>query len=394
MDVSMSNFTFRPLANDDDAQQIKTLDAQCFIGSESDGSTYVEHVGTENFRLLCQSDQIIGGLAILPMGQWWGGQRVSMAGIASVGILPEHRGGGSAIFMMRSAVQEMYHSGVAASVLYPATQRLYRKAGYEQGGTHCAWTIRTDQIGGIGRSLPITPMTPDPKILMSTYATYAAQHNGLGDRHRSIWRQKLHQRDDQPLYGYWIGAPDHPQGYIVFTQHRDKGEGILTIRDWTATTVEAAQTLWSFLHGHRSQIDRIRWYSGAFDPMLPLLPEQSAHMTDIDHWMLRIINVPLALEQRGYPLHVAGELHFRVEDTVIDANSTSFVLTVQNGKGTVKPGGRGDLTLSVGALASLYAGLHSPQYLKWLGWLEGADDQVAIAAPLFAGPPSWIPDFF
>ncbi|MEM7769596.1 MAG: GNAT family N-acetyltransferase [Cyanobacteria bacterium P01_A01_bin.37] len=387
-------FAYRPLANEHEEQRLKTLDSQCFIGSENDANTYFDQIKAENFRVLCQADQIIGGLSLLPMGQWWGGQWVSMAGIAAVGIFPEHRGGGSALALMRAAVQELYESEFALSVLYPATQRLYRKAGYEQGGTRCRWEIRTEHIGIAERSLSMTPISPDLDLLKPIYAQYAKRHNGLGDRHPSIWRQKIHAQSDETIYAYRVGSEVSPQGYIVFTQKRDHGQGILTIRDWTATTVEAAKTLWGFLFSHRSQIDLIRWFSGATDPMLPLLPEQSAQMTDIELWMLRIVNVPLALERRGYPLHVNTTLHIHVHDDLIAANTHAFVLTVENGKGSIQTGGRGDLIMTIQGLASLYSGLHSPQHLKWMGWLDGPDDSVAIAAQIFAGSPPWIADFF
>ncbi|MEO1521391.1 MAG: GNAT family N-acetyltransferase [Cyanobacteria bacterium J06633_2] len=386
--------TYRPLANDQEKQLFQSLDAQCFVGSDSGAETYLNQVGAENFRVLCRSEQIVGGLCILPMRQWWGGQRVSMAGIAAVGIFPEYRGDGSAIHLMRSGIQELYDSGFAISVLYPATQRLYRKAGYEQGGTRCAWEIRTDQIGRFERSLPITPISPEPDVLNPIYEQYASQYNGLSDRHSSIWQQKLYTKADELIYGYGVGSVETPQGYVVFTQKRDQEGGILSIRDWTATTVEAATSLWNFLYGHRSQIDRVRWSSGISDPMLPLLAEQVAQMTGIEYWMLRIINVPLALEQRGYPPHVTGEFHFQVQDDGLEANTTSYVLTVEKGRGTVQTGGRSDTQLTIRALASLYSGRHHPQKLKWLGWLTGPDDSLAIAAQIFAGSPPWIAEFF
>jgi predicted acetyltransferase len=392
--IMSSSFNYRPLANDSEVERLKTLDAQCFLGTEKDADIYFSQVGVEAFRSIWHNDDMMGGLSILPMGQWWGGQRVPMAGIASVGIAPEHRGKGGAIALMRSAVQEIYDRNIPLSVLYPATQRLYRKAGYEQGGIRCAWEMRTDQIHLRERSLPLMPIAPDPEILNPIYAQHAARYSGLCDRHQSIWLQRIQPKADETVYAYRVGTDDHPQGYMVFTQSRDSGQGTLAIRDWAALTVEAAKTLWGFLFSHRSQITRIQWTGGAVDPMLPLLPEQSAQMIDREMWMLRIVNVPLALESRGYPPTANANLHLKIHDDGIDANTGAFTLSVSNGKGTVQPGGQGDLEMSIRGLAALYAGFHSPHHLRWMGWLSGSDDSVAIAHQLFAGSSPWMSDFF
>ncbi len=317
-----------------------------------------------------------------------------MAGIASVGILPEHRGSGSAIAMMRSAVQELSTQNVAISVLYPAVQRLYRNAGYAQGGVRCGWNIRTERIRLNERSLPIVSMPVDLDLLEPIYAQYAPSQNGSCDRHHSIWLQKICTKADEPIYAYRVGAEAQPQGYIVFTQNRENGQGTLTIRDWTAITVDAAQTLWAFLAAHRSQVDVVRWHGDSVNAMLALLPEQSAQMTHQMIWMLRIINLPLALESRGYPPSVNADLHLRVVDDVLSANSGAFVLSVQHGVGTVSPGGRGDMAIAIQGLAPLYTGLYTSHQLRWMGWLEGTDESVAIAAQLFAGSSPWMADFF
>lgn len=392
-------FEYRPLQEESEEAFVQRLDAQCFLGTTANAERYFNQIGANNFRVLCQGTQPIGGLSILPMGQWFGGQRVPMAGIASVGILPEHRGDGGAIALMRATIQELYERDLPISVLYPATQRLYRKALYEQGGTYCGWEIRVDQIQISERSLPLNSISPDIETLKPIYQRYAARHNGPVDRHRSIWMQKVDPGLIAPesapeIYAYQVGVAPNPEGYIVFSQKREDGQGVLTIRDWTAVTVEAARSLWAFLAGHRSQVDIIRWRGGVVDPMLPLLPEQSARMTFAERWMLRILNLPLALEARGYAAGVSGELHLKIRDEDIATNTGAWILTVTGGQGTVTPGGRGDLNLSIQAMASLYTGLMTPYELRWIGWLDGSDESVAIATQLFAGPSPWMPDFF
>lgn len=96
--------------------------------------------------MIRHAGQIAGGLSLYSMGQWFGGQRISMSGIAGVGVAPEYRGMGVATELMRQTVNELYANGVPLSALYAATQELYRKVGYEQAGSYCRFSLPTRSI--------------------------------------------------------------------------------------------------------------------------------------------------------------------------------------------------------------------------------------------------------
>ena len=73
----------------EDIQQLMTIMDQCFVALSGSSEAYINLVGVENFRIMRQSGQIVGGLAAIPMSQWFGGKRVPMTGIGAVGIAPE-----------------------------------------------------------------------------------------------------------------------------------------------------------------------------------------------------------------------------------------------------------------------------------------------------------------
>jgi predicted acetyltransferase len=107
-----------------------------------------------------------------------------------------------------------------------------------------------------------------------------------------------------------------------------------------------------------------------------------------------VVDVGAALAARGYPAGVEAELHLAVADDVLPANNASFVLRVAKGRGEVAPGGSGSLRLDVRALAALFAGYRSPAQLRMSTDLVGSDQDLALAATLFAGPAPWMPDGF
>lgn len=390
-----AQFEYRTPADANEIRQLGAILSQSFVGAPSESEIYIDRLGRENFRLLHSSGGMAGGLALIPMGQWWGGQRVPMTGIASVGIAPESRGTGAALALLQQMLRELYGAGVPLSALYPATQRLYRKVGYEQGGTHNKWSIAPAEIQMRERLLPAQAVG---SIDIATFAELQQQHgsrnNGHLDRHPAIWQGVLKPEENQPLYAYLIGARDRPQGYVIFQQRRSSQGTKLYIRDWAVLSAEAGKSLWTFLADHRSQIDHVYWQGAAVDPLTLLLPEQPHKLESSITWLLRIVNVRSSLEKRGYPAHTTAELHLSVQDDLLPENTGNFILSVSQGQGSVTPGGTGAMQLSIRGLAALYAGLYTPEQLRLLGFLEASEATLQTATQIFAGASPWMNDFF
>ena len=386
-------FEYSPIANLDDVQQLGKIIEQCFIG-EVDNELYINRIGRENFRIIREGGQVVGGLAMISMGQWWGGERVPMTGIAAVGIAPEYRLTGAAIALMQHAVKELHTKGVPISVLYPATQRLYRKAGYEQGGIFCGWEVTTESIQLREQPLRVKPIeSNNHEVFHHLYQEQAKLNNGNLDRNQAIWEQLVQPNKKEKLYAYLIGS-DQPQGYILFSQNREDDGYVVRVSDWTVLTTAAAQTFWCFLANHRSQINRVRWKSSGVDFLSLLLPEQTVKQKFVDRWMLRVIDVAKALEKRGYPQGIQTQLHLEVRDDWLAENNGRFILSVANGRGEVSIGGNGELKLDIRGLAPLYTGLFTPHQLQLMGKLDATLTALSVATQIFTGLSPWIADFF
>ncbi|MBD0269554.1 MAG: GNAT family N-acetyltransferase [Cyanobacteria bacterium Co-bin8] len=379
--------------DDSDAKRLSQLLGQSFVVDPDAELSYMTRIGYQQMRIMRQGAALLGGLAILPMGQWFGGQRVTMSGIAAVCIAPEARGSGAALAMMQQTILELHKNRVPLSTLYPAVQQLYRRAGYEQGGTYCHWTVNPAAIAVKQLPLPLTPITLEPATLAPLAQQQARHHNGLLDRHPLIWQWVI-SPPDQRCYGYVIGPAQAPEGYLVFTQIRTESGTRLKILDWNALTPQAVTSLWAFLASHRSQIEQIQWIGGAIDWLSLGLPEQTAKLHSISRWMTRIVCVPEALEARGYPSSLTGELHLAITDDLLPENQGNWLLTLDQGQSHITQGGRGELKLSIRGLASLYTGLFSPHQLQQMGYLDGPEPSLSLAAQAFGGASPWLADFF
>lgn len=389
-----SKFEYSTISNLEDGQRFGSIIEQCFLSSPGEGQSWINLMGIENLRIIHHNKDVAGGLAIMPMAQWWGGASVAMTGIAGVGITPEYRGTGAALSLMQLSVKELYAKGVAISVLYPATQHLYRKAGYEQGGSFYGWEIPAQSIQIKEQPLPIKAIPAESEIFYELYAKQAKNINGYLNRAQPIWHRIMKPSGKDTFYAYLIGSVEEPQGYIILSQHSGEDGAILRVRDWVVLTNAAAQTFWSFLNNHRSQIDKIRWRGSVIDNLSLLLPEQTAKIKFTKGWMLRVIDVEKALSARGYLSGIEAELHLEITDDLITENNGKFILSVANGRANVAKGGKAELKLDIRGLAPLYTGLFTPQQLQLAGKLDATDTELSTATKIFTGMSPWMADFF
>ncbi|PIG91517.1 GNAT family N-acetyltransferase [Gloeocapsopsis sp. IPPAS B-1203] len=384
-----SQFEYDIISNAEDEQRLGKILQQCFNSPPDSIKTYFQRIGRENFRSISNSNQMIGGLAILPQGQWFGGECVPMGGIAAVGIAPEYRGSGAALELMQQTIRELYKQGIPLSTLYAATQQLYRQAGYEQGGSLCTWEMPTQSIMMRNRTLPMQAVNLDCHEFYNLHQQQAKSTNGYLQRHQSIWQEKT----ESSTYAYLIGA-DQPEGYLMFQQQEINNSSCLTIRDLVLLTTGAVQRFWTFISDHRSQVEKVRWRASPNNFLTLFLPEQTAKVASLEHWMVRIVDVMKALEKRGYPQGLVTELHLEVRDDLIVENNDKFILKVAQGRSEVVRGGKGELKLDVRGLSPLYTGLFTPQQLQLVGWLEATETALSIATQIFVSSSPWMSDFF
>ena len=395
--VTGTEFCYGSVSDWDAALRYSAISADSFLATVEMETTYLKLLGLEGVRTIARGGELVGGLVLLPLGQWLGGRSVSMAGIGSVAIAPHWRGQGAAAFLMKSVLREARDRGFALSTLYPATQRLYRQVGYEQAGSYGTWEVALSSIGSLGNSLgdrlSVRPLDPthDRSSLAAIYHRQAATENGWLDRSELLWHCALTTELTQPAKVYELGQGE---GYVALKTSRQADRAIVSIRDWVALSPAALRATWQLLAGYRSQVEAVRWHGPAIDPRLLPLPEQAARLVSCHHWMTRVVDLAAAITQRGYPTALAAELHLRVSDPLLPENGGDWVVSVSGGHGSIARGGRGDLAIGIDGLAPLYTGYLSAEQLQRSGKLDGPAEAIAIASQLFSGAAPWMADFF
>ncbi len=352
-------------------------------------TTFFERVGHDRLRIVVENGNVVGGLAAYRLAQFFGGSSVPVAGIAGVGIAPDARGRGLAKSMLNRTLAELRESSPLAG-LYASTTTLYRTCGFEQAGTAMYFSAPLASFPKGDRFLPCTALPPKVhEPLHETYEKRARAWTGHLDRSPAIWDRLVDPYDDV-AYAYVVDG-----GYIVF-QQRTKPDSLhfrVVVRDVTMTSRASAQRILGFLHDLRSLADEIMWRGVNADPLLSLLPEQTHTVKRHERWMLRVLDVERALAMRGWP-KIRAEIHLAVHDAHFAENAGRFILSIEDGRGEAKRGGRGDVTLDVRALAALYSGFQTPYALRAAGLLDGDPDSLAMLAAIFAGPEPWCADHY
>lgn len=366
-----------------------------YLRTEEQGTAWLKRVRASDLRVVRDGGRVVGGLQIHRFGQWFGGRVVPMAGIASVGIDPERRASGLASKLMQETLVDLHGRGTPISALYPATQPVYRRVGYELAGHWVRYKLAADAIDLRDREPDLRRLEgADPDVLLPLYEARARTANG--NLHRSEgYRDRVWASEDEDVHVYVVGPEAAPEGYVVFSQKRDGDwKYDLRVRDLVALTPAAGRRLLTFFADHRSFANDVSWNGAPADPLTFHLREQEWGVARSWQWMLRIVDVRGALGARGYPDGLELAVHLDVRDEVLGWNEGRLVLEVSEGEGKVRKGGRGRVRVDVRGLASLYTGFASAETLQQAGLVEGAERDLAATSAAFAGPAPWCPDFF
>jgi len=387
--------SFRTPKGDDELLALADILTEAFSIEPNRIRERFDFIGYQNLRVLSHDADIAGGLWLIPMGQFFGGRSVPTAGIAGVGVRPDHRGHGVAHDLMSRTMNELHDQTMPLSGLYPATQALYRQSGFEQAGHRFEINLRLDSIRVRERAATMRRLEEsDRPRVEALYRQVAQSRNGYLDRVEYLW-DRVFRPMGEATRGYGVFEGDELEGYL-YLKHRDKVDGYyhLSLTDFVFSTPRAGRRLLSFLAGHSSMAGEVRWFGAPNDPAFYLLSEQRFKMLFRYYWMVRIAHVEAALTARGFPSGMDAELHLEVADDVILGNNGKFVLNVADGVGQAKKGGRGDMRIDVRALAALYTGFLSAEALKTVGRIEGADEVLRRASAIFAGPTPAMADMF
>lgn len=381
---------------DSELEELAPLVAWAFGGTAASSLKWLQGMGPDSVRVLHAGGRLSAGLAEIPMGQWFGGARVEMLGVAGVAVAAEARGGGLAKRLMIEMLQAARARRVALSTLYPATVTLYRNVGYELAGSRYRYTAQLARLPRWRSELALgaLPASREGEV-EAMYRELASEQPGYLDRGSYIWN-RVRTPEGAPVRGLLVEGEHGTEGYVyVKQQSTSEWAYDLMVTDLVAKSGDAAKRILTFLADHRSTGTRAHWYAGPLLPWTFEFPERVFDMALTDYWMLRLVHVEAALEQRGYPKALTLELDLEVEDSTLPDNSGRYIVRLADGRATVeRSAGAGRIQMQGRGLAALYTGFATPAALVRARLLTaGADDLGLLGAAFGSAAPGLVDHF-
>jgi predicted acetyltransferase len=392
---AMNGIDVRP-ARDSDFEQIAALILEAFR-TPADRAAWARGGG----YVLTEGGVVRAILHTRRTGQFFGGRAVPSAPVTSVAVEPLARGRGLSQTLLRAVLTQLRAAGAAVSVLYPSVATAYRRVGYEFAGRYIRYRVPVQRVPTDRAAIARIKAWDDAQAsaVAASYRRAAAATNGLLDHSDAWWTGARLERDDRPIFRFATHDAGEFTGALVYQQTAVPGGTgyayTVDARTLHWHDADAARALLAAVALNRALATEFRWAGPPDDPLATLFPEPAIAVDWTTLWMCRLLNVPVALVARGYPLGITAAMEFTVDDPTLPENSGAFRLEVRDGQASAERIERARARIDVGVLAALYTGQLAAREAVRIGRLTDAtESEIAGLEALFAGPKSWLADIF
>lgn len=361
----------RSIRPDEFATYVRTLEA-AFSAPLSDEQVEDDRTVAEPDRQLAAFDDgdVVGGSSVATLRMSApGGRTVPAAGIKQVGVLPSHRRQGINTALMRRQLDDINERGEPVAILHASEAVIYRRFGFGQATfvadlnmeTRAAAFLPGYQPRGRVRLLPHDEALPR---MRPVYDAVAAARPGMVvvDDRWFTWRfSSVHRENALPrYYAVHETAEGEADAYAVYVVDHvwpaETPQLVLTVRELMATTPQATADIWRFVFDIDLVDTVIAGKRPADDPLWWLMAEpRRMRFTFSDGMYVRLVDVPAALEARGYAAD--GTVTLDVRDAFCPWNEGTYVLAASKGSATcARTDAPPDLACDVTELGATYLG--------------------------------------
>lgn len=349
--------------------------------------------------------QPVSTLGAYPLDVRVNGRGVLAAAVTTVGTHPGYRRKGLQRQVMTKALEWHRDSGQAFAMLWASFGAIYQRYGYGLASAHTQyqveprWAALREQVD-TGHTVRLVDWkAPEVRAtVQGLYADYAAPRNLAIERadwwwesHHWYWEYEQ-EKERRAFLAFAYDAEGNPRGYVAYRLKENDlpfepgPNQEMETGDFVALDLDAWRALWNFISGH----DLVKTVDFKWAPEddvaqdLLLEPRGLKRRTGDAMW-LRVVDVPAALEGRGYEPDAEGSVVLGIRDDLCAWNDGAYRVTVQSGSASVeRVDATPDLTMPVAALAPLYSGFRSATALARAGRIEGDASALRRADRLFA----------
>ncbi|MBX3206799.1 MAG: GNAT family N-acetyltransferase [Labilithrix sp.] len=370
--------------------------------------------GFEHLVVVEDAGALVGHAFLFPFEASFGGVKVKVGGIASVGVAPEARGRGLATQLVRHLHVLSDRRGDAVTMLHAFRHGFYERLGYATTSSRKRLAIDTRSVPESWRALARGCVrgvrSGDDRTLRRLHERAAERATGWITRPKRFWEMLLARERRMTLVcdearGRSRGGA-LARGYVAFTisQAQLHAETRIEVDELVAEDDEARRALLGALAAMRDQAAEIVLEIAETDPLERALVDPDGRRSGteaVEHAlgeivggpMVRIEDVPRALAARGYAGSGAFDVVVRAEGGD-EADGIAVGVRVRDGRAEVGPArgprARGALQTTRAGLAAIFYGALSATDAVALG-LADADPRVASRVDAIARLPALAP---
>ena len=161
--------------------------------------------------------------------------------------------------------------------------------------------------------------------------------------HQALRDSGPNLRDEESVR-QWLGAEGRfcylaPDGFLAYRWRHGNDE--LQVDRALAVSAATTRAIWGIVASHSSIASTVRACLGPADPVHWLTREPDVAPTGRVAWMLRVVNAPAAIAERGFPASAEVTASLRLADPVCPDNEGLWTLEVSGGKGALSRGPAG-----------------------------------------------------
>jgi predicted acetyltransferase len=357
-------------------------------------------------RVLALRDRgrIVAGTGIFSRRLTVPGGEVPIAGVTLVGVRPTHRRRGLLTTLMRRQLADVREAGrEAVAALWATEPVIYGRFGY--GIATLAAQLDVNKLQARLRRSPaaqVELLAPADALDAMRRVHDAVRQTvpGMLDRPGPWWEDRLRDHEGDRDGYKPLRAATAEGAYALysvkpnFTEDRPSGE--VLVREVVAADDDGRAAMWSYLLG-LDLTTTLTWPLAPADDPLPhmLANAQDVRVRLADALLVRLVDVPRALSERGYgePFEVVLE----VSDEVCPWNAGRFALRWDGSTATCAPTATpAGLELGVADLGAAYLGGTTLDQLARAGRVrELRSGALADASRAFQGDRApWCPEIF
>jgi predicted acetyltransferase len=358
----------------------------------------------ERVLVLRDRGRIVAGTGIFSRRLTVPGGEVPVAGVTLVGVRPTHRRRGLLTALMRRQLADVHEAGrEAVAALWATEPVIYGRFGYGIATLAAPLDVNKREAR-LGRTAAaqVELLAPADALdaIRGVHDAVRPTVPGMLDRPGPWWEDRLRDHESDRDGYRPLRAATAEGAYALysvkpsFTEDRPSGE--VLVREVLAADADGRAAIWSFLLG----LDLTTTLTWPLAPVDDPLPHMVANVQDVrvrlaDALLVRLVDVPRALSERGYgePFEVV----FEVADEVCPWNAGRFALRWDGSTATCAPTATpAGLELGVVDLGAAYLGGTTLDQLARAGRVrELRSGALAVASRAFQGDRApWCPEIF